>query len=324
MTVSVIIPTYRRPKQLLRALKSIQNQTFETFELIVVDNNANLKIREMIRKFNHHAKHIVRYIPEPELGLHNARHTGVRESFGDILILLEDEITFSPDFLKSYVEAFKTHKQMVVAGGPLKAKWASRPPKWLLDLIGNSKIFPPLSLMEPYENFNLSKKNFFFGGNMAIKKKVLYEIVGFNPDTTGTILLGNGDVGLNRKIWKNGYLVGYIPGALVYHHIDKKRMSVEALRHWMGNEGRCDMYTIFYEKGVPRNLFGLINTGIIGTYLYISLKYWIGNLLLKGHKAPLGLKIQLQWIRTKAQLGYISMLINDKNLQKLVSQKNWL
>src|SRR5260221_14302655 len=117
MTVSVIIPTYRRPKQLLRALKSIQNQTFETFELIVVDNNANLKIREMIRKFNHHAKHIVKYIPERELGLHNARNKGVRESFVDILILFKDEITFSLNFLNSFVEEFKTHKKLELFGG---------------------------------------------------------------------------------------------------------------------------------------------------------------------------------------------------------------
>ena len=322
--LSVIIPTYKRPKQLLRAIRSIQHQTFNKFELIIVDNNADLKIKEMIKKFNQQAKYTVKYIPEPNLGLHNARHTGVKEAVGDILVLLEDEITFSADFLKSYAEAFNTYKQMAVAGGPLKAKWKTPPPKWLKDLIGNSKVFPPLSLMEPYKRFNLSKKNFFFGGNMAIKKKVLYRVGGFNPDTTGTVLLGNGDVGLKRKIWHKGLLVGYVPGALVYHHIDKNRMSLQALYHWMENEGRCDMYTIFYEKGIPKNWLGLLNLDFIGSYLWISLKYWIGNLFLKGYRAPFKLKIKIQWIRTKAQIDYIKKLITDRNLQQLVARRNWL
>jgi glycosyltransferase involved in cell wall biosynthesis len=38
-TVSVVIPTYNRPQKLLRAVKSVINQTYNDWELIVVNDH---------------------------------------------------------------------------------------------------------------------------------------------------------------------------------------------------------------------------------------------------------------------------------------------
>lgn len=322
--LSVIIPTYKRPRQVLRALKSIQNQTLENFEILLVDNEVSSKTKEIVKAFNQSAKKKAKYVPAPEPGLHNARHTGARVSKSDLLVLTEDEVTFHPKWLEAYYKAFKQNPGMAVAGGPLKPIWTVPPPKWVLDLIGRSKVFPPFSLMEPYSEFKLSKKLFFFGGNMAIRKKVLFKIGGFNPDTTGKYIWGNGDSGLNRKLRHKGYLIGYVPEALIFHHIDKKRMSLEGFCHWMSNEGRVDMYTIFYENGLPKNYLQLFKLRYLVPYLYITCKYWIGYILVKGRKAPFKIKFQLQLTRTKSQLDFIHQLFKNKELQKLVTQKDWI
>ena len=38
---SIIIPTYNREKKVLKAINSVISQTFENWELIIVDNNSN-------------------------------------------------------------------------------------------------------------------------------------------------------------------------------------------------------------------------------------------------------------------------------------------
>ena len=75
-SVSVIIPTYNRVERLLEAIKSLQDQALSELEIIVVDNAADDQLLQIVGRFNHSARRKVNYVPEPSLGLHNARHTG--------------------------------------------------------------------------------------------------------------------------------------------------------------------------------------------------------------------------------------------------------
>ncbi len=48
LKVSVIIPTYNRAHLVGRAIKSVLNQTFQDFELIVVDNDSTGNAKEVV------------------------------------------------------------------------------------------------------------------------------------------------------------------------------------------------------------------------------------------------------------------------------------
>lgn len=323
LTISVIIPTYKRPKQLLRTLNSLQNQMVTNFEILVVDNNNDAKIVSLINKFNKLSRIPARYVSEPELGLHNARHSGAKVARGNLLIYGEDEITYSSSCIQAYLRAFLKHPKMIAAGGPLLPKWSEKPPDWLVKFVNSSKVFPPLSLMEPYQSFHLNKKGFFFGGNMAILKKDLFRLGGFNPEIFGKIWLGDGETGLNRKMWKQNLLIGYIPQALVYHHIRKRRMNIKYLDLRMSNEGRCDIYTLFHESSkVPQSIFELPK--FIVPLLLLNFKYWLGVIFIKYPQAPLSVKLRMQSVRTISQLKYIKQIISSLYLQSLIAQKNWL
>jgi glucosyl-dolichyl phosphate glucuronosyltransferase len=322
MLVSIIIPTYNRPRDLLQAMCSLQEQVLADFEIIVVDNAADSAVKQMVTEFNGTARVAVRYVPEARLGLHYARHAGARAANGEILIFTDDDATFDPIWLQAYATAFAKHPEMAAAGGPVRPIWEVPPPQWLVDFIGTSRSFGILSLMEPYEEFRLDQKGkgMFIGVNMAIRSYVFFEVGGFNPEAFGDIWLGDGESGLNRKLCERGMFVGYVPEAVVYHHIPATRMTVDYFRRRMGNQGACDMYARFHRKVVGP--FPVLKC--IASLVVKNAKSWIAAPLLNGRTDPRSLRIQLDSARTQSSLKYVLRLIIDKDLRKLVYRENWL
>ena len=323
MSITIIIPTYKRPDSLRQALQSLQEQTLTDFEILVIDNAADVEVETLIKTFNHSAIHQVKYIPEPNLGLHNARHTAAKLASRDVLVFTDDDATFEKNWLQSYLESFQHHPNMVAAGGPVKPKWDVNPPQWLLDYLGKYMDrydnFTLLSLMDLPNKFSLSHQGYFFGVNMAIRKDVLFEVGGFNPDSFGDIWLGDGESGLNRKLWERNELIGYIPNALVYHHIPQSRMTLNYFCHRMANEGASDMYSI-YHRGIPNKLFLILNMINIA----IRNLFWLPLVLFQGQTSVFGIDYQTKVARSRSQVKYIFRLLYDTDFRKMVLKEDWL
>ena len=46
--ISVVIPTYNRYRELIRALESVKNQTYKNLEVIIIDDNIDQKLSKKI------------------------------------------------------------------------------------------------------------------------------------------------------------------------------------------------------------------------------------------------------------------------------------
>ena len=80
--VSVIIPTYKRSKYLIRAINSILNQTYKNVEIIVVDDNGKntpdqIETEKELQKYINN-KHIIYSVHEKNKNGAAARNTGVK------------------------------------------------------------------------------------------------------------------------------------------------------------------------------------------------------------------------------------------------------
>lgn len=94
--ISVIIPTFNRPKQLLRAVESVLQQTYRDFELLVIDDGstANLQhIAELVRDKGH------RFLRIDNQGVAHARNYGVSQSRGKWISFLDSDDCWKPNKL---------------------------------------------------------------------------------------------------------------------------------------------------------------------------------------------------------------------------------
>jgi glucosyl-dolichyl phosphate glucuronosyltransferase len=321
-SLTLIVPTYRRPNDLVRCLKSVQSQSLEHFELLVVDNAADPALASVVSEFNVHARVAAQYVAEPRLGLHNARHAGVRAATGDVLVFTDDDASFHVDWLAAYARSFCDNPKMVAAGGPVKPIWESPPPTWILEYMRTQpSMFPILSLIDLGSSHRISADEVFFGVNMAIRRQTVLDMGGFNPDSFGSIWLGDGETGLNRKLHREGFLIGYVPDAVVYHHIPPERLTLAYFIRREQNDGACDVYGRFHEAGLP----GRPHLVFIMLQLAVnSLRDFAAAAVLRGRTDPRSLRVQLRAHRAGARIAYVWRLLRSGALRDLVTRRNWL
>jgi len=112
--VTVIIPTYKRASLVLRAIRSVQNQTYKNLEIIVVDDASPDDTEEVVKSF---ADTRVRYIRhERNRGLAAAgRNTGIRAAHGKYIAFLDDDDQWRDTMVEKQLESIKTNDAVLCA-----------------------------------------------------------------------------------------------------------------------------------------------------------------------------------------------------------------
>ena len=105
--VSVIIPTYSRPDNIVRAINSVLAQTYKNIEIIVVDDNGEgtphqIETEKVLREYIDNDK--ITYIKhEVNKNGSAARNTGFRLSCGEYINFLDDDDVFAPTKIEKQV-----------------------------------------------------------------------------------------------------------------------------------------------------------------------------------------------------------------------------
>jgi glycosyltransferase involved in cell wall biosynthesis len=104
--VSVIIPTYNRAKLLGRAIQSILAQTYQDFELIIVDDGSTDDTESLVKSFNSEKIRYIRH--KKNRGASAARNTGIRSAKGEYIALQDSDDEWMPEKLEKQMRAFAT------------------------------------------------------------------------------------------------------------------------------------------------------------------------------------------------------------------------
>ncbi len=98
--VSVIIPVYNVERYIAAAVQSVLDQTYENFELIIVDNGSPDRSIEICQQFQDPR---IRIIRQENRGPSGSRNTGVRHAQGAYIAFLDGDDIWVPDKLAKHV-----------------------------------------------------------------------------------------------------------------------------------------------------------------------------------------------------------------------------
>ena len=114
--VSVIIPVFNCEKYLLRCLQTLQKQTLENFEVIMVDDGSTDGSNQICVEFQERDRRFRLYQQNRQFA-GAARNFGIEHSRGEYLLFLDSDDFFSPELLeKSHRIAKKSKADVCVFG----------------------------------------------------------------------------------------------------------------------------------------------------------------------------------------------------------------
>lgn len=111
-SVSIILPTYNRARLLPSAIRSVLDQSFQDFELIIVDDCSTDKTDEILKTLSDPRFVIVRH--EMNRGYAAAINTGLAKATGEWLCFLDSDDAWHPDRLRLQITAVQDKSNDVV------------------------------------------------------------------------------------------------------------------------------------------------------------------------------------------------------------------
>lgn len=108
MLVSLIMPTLNRYDEIYLLMDSLVKQTYKNFELIIVDQNSNDKVKNIADKYKD--KIDIKYIKSKKLGLSYNRNIGIEVAKGEIIAFPDDDCVYEIDTLEKVTNFFKGNK----------------------------------------------------------------------------------------------------------------------------------------------------------------------------------------------------------------------
>ncbi|KAF5437693.1 Glycosyltransferase, GT2 family, partial [Candidatus Methanophagaceae archaeon] len=221
--VSVVICTYNRSDHLKKCLDSMQDQTHDNFEVIVVNGPSTDNTEEVLKNYP------FKMIQQKEKGgLSAARNLGIEAARGEIIAFIDDDGIADEYWLDELTKLYITDV-VVSVGGKIAPLWLCEKPEWYTDYLGSS-----LSLFDRSQNIEqMTFPHTPYGCNMSFRKRIFEEIGYFDVSLGRCLsknLLCHDELDLYKRInekgyKKKGYKTMYNPKAIVYHQIDASRLT---------------------------------------------------------------------------------------------------
>lgn len=105
--ISVCITTYDRPKLLERAIRSVLSQTYDNYDLHIIDDSSSAETQQAVNELIRGRKGVFYWRHETRKGLSAARNTGIAKSSGGWIAFLDDDDEWKPDALAKRADRIK-------------------------------------------------------------------------------------------------------------------------------------------------------------------------------------------------------------------------
>jgi glycosyltransferase involved in cell wall biosynthesis len=166
--ISVIIPLYNKEISISATIKSVLSQTFQNFEIIVVNDGSSDKSLESVSSI---IDSRITIINQENKGVSTARNIGIRQSKYFYIALLDADDIWDPDFLKEMQYFIRSYPEASLYGCGYSFQNL------------NSEIFTPnLGLSKEYKGyldyFDHAKYNTLFTSSSVVFRKADFIEIG--------------------------------------------------------------------------------------------------------------------------------------------------
>lgn len=110
--ISVIVPVYNGAKTIRETLESVINQTFQDFELIVINDGSKDSTLKIVAEIKDPRLTVFSY---PNAGLAVSRNRGIKHAIGEYISFIDADDLWTPDKLEAQLNALQNNPQVAVA-----------------------------------------------------------------------------------------------------------------------------------------------------------------------------------------------------------------
>lgn len=212
--VSVIIPSWNRKDDLLRALKSIYRQDYKNFEIIVADNGSTDGTIEILKEFPK-----VKLIQnKTNLGTSIAKNQGIATATGNLILFLDSDIEMSHEkCISNMVGIMQSHPEIGALGGEAY--------KTAGGTITKRKEITPNCETATYimdsDDYKLHECGYIATCNCMMRKSELIKCKGFDNH----IIYAGEDKEIGYKLKKLNLKSVIDSRCLVYHYVSQTNRS---------------------------------------------------------------------------------------------------
>ncbi len=212
--VSILTPAYNCEKYIVETIESALKQTFQDFEMIIVDDGSIDRTQEIVERYVFNFPEKIRYIYQANGGPAKARNRGIRESKGEYLALLDADDLWLPNRLEETVAVLNRKAEVGLVHAKTKriledGRFTETPRKNIRYLSGH--IFPYILLRKA----NISCLTVLF-------RKECVEKVGYFDETKECFGVEDRDLWL--RIASN-YRIEFIDKVLGYYRLRSSGIS---------------------------------------------------------------------------------------------------
>lgn len=212
--VSVIIPTYNRANFIVEAIQSVLDQSFQDFEITVIDDGSNDNTKEVVASFKDLR---IKYIFQENQGICIARNNGVKASGGEYVVFLDSDDALVENALKSGVQVLNSNTDVGLTFGQ----------SYAMDESGHILSLRKIKYRQPgiwrgtEEIINLFyNHNYIAPSRTMLRRKAVIDAGLFDPAFSS----GSEDFELWVRIAKK-YATAYIAEPFAKYRIHKDKIS---------------------------------------------------------------------------------------------------
>jgi len=217
--ITVVIPLYQTEALIGEALRSVLDQTFDDFEVVVVDDGSRDRGPDIVRACGDGR---VRLVQQENRGLAGARNTGIREARGEIVALLDAHDLWMPDKLARHVGHLDGDPALDVSFA------ASR----LIDQDGEDVGLVQRPISDRLEAVDFFCRNPVGNGSVPVIRKSALDRIAFFDERFGRVcwfdesFRQSEDIECwTRMVVQGGLRFGYIDEALTLYRVNSGGLS---------------------------------------------------------------------------------------------------